>query len=415
MTATSLAAADWLDSAEAALRLGVTPATLRAYGARGLLTLREADGAVLSASLQRLRRRRETPAPCATSPRAPMVARDTPLLVDTALTQIAPDAVWHRGRDAAVLAQSHSLEDMARLLWAAEDDPFSGLAPRPVAMLGADARVRALSFLASRAGVDASIAGRTEAVLVREAAALLSDLADALCGGARGGLIHERLAKTWRLDGVRADAVRQALVLCADDAFDAATLSVRAVAASGAGLAACLLPGAAALSGPAQGGDLHEAALFILEAKRIGDARTAVVERLSRDLPLPGFGHPAHPHGDPRARALALALPWSEDIRELARAAETLGGRAPTLDFALAALGRTLGLPGDAGLAIRLLGRCTGWLGHALEQRRCAAPLHFDARYVGVAPERPKQGASSVTRGVAAEVDAGRAGCADAA
>lgn len=389
-------AADWIDPAIAALRLGVTPDGLRAYAARGLIVQRE-DGAVSAAGLARLMRSR-TPAAGATSAAgeaAPPGTTPSPaFLIDTALTQVTPEAVRHLGHDAATLAQHETLEGVARLLWRTSGDPFAGSKPRPVVMLGADPRARALSFLAARAALDAPSTGRTAEALAGEAGALLVDLTDTLCGASRNGALHERLAKTWRLDGARADAVRQALILSVDEALDAATVAVRAAAASGASLAAALMPGVAVLSGPAETGETQQAGQFIMEARRLGDARAAVKQRLELNLPLPGFGHPAHPHGDPRAKALALALPWSDDIRELALVSEALGGRPYGMDFALAALGRTLGLPGDAGVTLKLLGRCTGWLGHILEQRRSGGPLRYTARYVGPAAAVPRTLAS---------------------
>ena len=392
--------ADWIEPALAAARLGVEPGALGAYASRGLIVQRE-DGAVAAAGLARLVRARcagPSSQAAGSDPAAPSRPAQAPLLIDTALTEVTADAVRHGGRDATVLAESATLEDMARLLWGPGPDPFGNLKPRPVAMLGADPRARALSFLAARAALDAPSAGRADAALICEAGALLTDLADTLCGASRGGALHERLAKTWRLDGARADAVRQALVLCVDEALDAPTVAVRVAAAAGASPAASLLPGVAVLSGPAQTGETLQAGQFIIEARRLGDARVAVKQRLDLNLPLPGFGADGHPGGDPRARALALALPWSDDIGELATMAQALGGRPYTMDFALAALGRTLGLPGDAGVTIKLLGRCTGWLGHALEQRRSGATLRFEGRYVGPAAATVQATATSVSR-----------------
>ncbi len=379
----------WLAADEAAARLGVKVEALKAYAARGLLTLRDTDGAVLAASLLRFARRRPA-SPAAAAEAAEAAAPPSALLFDTALTEITNAAVRHRGRDAVRLADSATLEGVARLLWSegAEDDPFARLPPHPVTMVGADPRARAMALLAGRAALDPPSSGRADAILRREAAALLTDLVDALCGAARSGPLHDRLARAWRLENGRADSIRRALVLCADDAVDASTVAVRAVAASGGSLAACLLAGVAALSGPADTGGALQAGLFIQEMRRSGgDPRTVITQRLSLGLPLPGFGHPSHPYGDPRARSLMQAAPMSDDVREIARAGSQITGSAPNMDFALAALGRSLGLPGDAPLAMKLLGRCTGWLGHALEQRRAEAPMRFTARYVGLPAE----------------------------
>jgi citrate synthase len=66
----------------------------------------------------------------------------------------------------------------------------------------------------------------------------------------------------------------------------------------------------------------------------------------------------------------------------------------PTIDFALAGLGRVLGLPAETPLALFALGRTIGWIGHAIEQYGTGQVIRPRARYVGVAPigDRDTQG-----------------------
>ena len=68
------------------------------------------------------------------------------------------------------------------------------------------------------------------------------------------------------------------------------------------------------------------------------------------------------------------------------RAAQDLTGAAPNLDLALALLGRVVGLPTDAGIAIFAAGRSVGWIGHALEQYSTRRLIRPRARYVGLPP-----------------------------
>jgi citrate synthase len=72
--------------------------------------------------------------------------------------------------------------------------------------------------------------------------------------------------------------------------------------------------------------------------------------------------------------------------RELATAAEAVLGEAPTLDFALVAVARALGLPSGAALTLFAIGRTIGWLGHAIEQYEANAIIRPRARYVGPTP-----------------------------
>jgi len=107
-----------------------------------------------------------------------------------------------------------------------------------------------------------------------------------------------------------------------------------------------------------------------------------------------------YPNGDPRGRLLldllAAAYPASPALalaREVAAATLELLGDHPTLDFGLATLERTLGLPAGGGLMLFALGRTAGWIGHAIEQYAADTLIRPRARYVG---ERP--GADSEVR-----------------
>ncbi len=61
-------------------------------------------------------------------------------------------------------------------------------------------------------------------------------------------------------------------------------------------------------------------------------------------------------------------------------------GEAPTVDFALVAVARSLGLPNGAALTLFAIGRTMGWIGHAIEQYTEAAIIRPRAKYVGDAP-----------------------------
>ena len=58
----------------------------------------------------------------------------------------------------------------------------------------------------------------------------------------------------------------------------------------------------------------------------------------------------------------------------------------PTVDFALATVARTLGLPPGGAVALFALGRTVGWIGHAIEQYRSGSLIRPRARYVGEQP-----------------------------
>src|SRR5690606_21355276 len=110
---------------EAAAELGVSVATVYAYVSRGLLRSLPQPGSrrrlYRRDDLRALREGREVPADMA-SPLAP---------IESGITLLRGDAVFHRGRDLADLARRSSLEAVARLMWdIADPDPFA--LPPPV-------------------------------------------------------------------------------------------------------------------------------------------------------------------------------------------------------------------------------------------------------------------------------------------
>jgi citrate synthase len=153
-------------------------------------------------------------------------------------------------------------------------------------------------------------------------------------------------------------------------------------ASTGASLAASALAGLCALSGPLHGGMAPRVEAFLAEARRIG-AEPAVRARLAQGLRIPGFGHPLYPGGDPRARALLAAFAPPPDFEAARLAAESLTGERANVDYALTALVAALGLPGEATFLLFAIGRCAGWLAHALEQVQTGQLIRPRARYIG--------------------------------
>jgi citrate synthase len=180
--------------------------------------------------------------------------------------------------------------------------------------------------------------------------------------------------------------IRRALVLLADHELNASTFAVRVAASTGASLAAAILAGFAALSGPRHGGAAMGVRAMLADAKRDG-ASAAVTQRLAEGRGLPGFGHPLYPQGDPRATALLAHLTVSPGTAALRRAAKAATGLLPNVDFALVALTETMDAPTDAAFGLFAVGRTAGWIAHALEQARTNALIRPRARYVGPPPE----------------------------
>ncbi len=371
---------EYLSSAEAAELLGVKPSTLYTYVSRGLLRSVADPGSrrnrYLRAEVEQLRARsraRVGPGPAAADARQ----GGAPVL-DTSIGSIEPDGPRYRGlRALDLVRRGATLPEVAGFLW--EDDVDWELAPDedargfgaelatlvPDGTTALDRLALALPFLAAHDPARFEAGPTLERARARR---LLPTLAAVL---GLGDL----------LDGPTAATVHAAAVLCADHGLDASTFAARVTASTGADLYACLIAGAAALSGPRHGGACERVEALLADAERVG-AERAVHERLRRGEVVPGFRHPLYPDGDPRTPPLMTAAddPLATEVVEVMSDA---GFDPPTVDFGLVAAARTLKLPPGGGTALFALGRCVGWIAHVLEQRTSPDLLHPRSRYVG--------------------------------
>jgi len=378
----------WLEGSAVAARLGVKPQTLYAYVSRGRIEARpdpvDPRKSLYSADdVSRLLERKSQGRKPADVARG-AIAWGEPVLA-SAITDVAGGRLYYRGADAAVLAETETLEAVALRLWACDDPEVFAREPGPRVRMRGSFPARAFAALAAREGAEPPALGRGPAALWREGAGLMGDLAGAFGEGVQDGPLHLVLARAWGLSEAQADLVRRALVLLADHELNASTFAARVAASTGASLSAAVLAGLAALSGPRHGGVAGRIAAFIDEAGRDGPSATVKAYIARGDAP-PGFGQRPYPAGDPRARALFSAFRPSKELLELKAAGEAYTGQSANIDFALAALTRTLGLEPEAAFALFAVGRSTGWIAHAIEQLETGALIRPRARYVGPPP-----------------------------
>jgi citrate synthase len=217
-----------------------------------------------------------------------------------------------------------------------------------------------------------------------EAAGVLGTLIQSMLNSSSQdrGPIHVQIASVWGRPEA-ADVVRRALVLLADHELNASTFATRVAISTGAPLSAGVLSGLATLSGPLHGRATLGVQEIIAAAHRLG-AAGAVREWLAQGRPIAGFGHPLYPAGDPRATALLALLAPGREYVDLTRVVEEVIGERPNVDFAMAVLTKGYRLPPEAPLMLFAMGRCVGWLAHAIEQATTGVhPIRPRARYVG--------------------------------
>ena len=366
----------WIDRSAALSRLRVKAQTLYAYVSRGRIRVQPdpADSRrslynaadIAGISLRKVRGR--SPGRIAAS----SMDWGEPA-IETAISSIENGQLRYRGKDAIAFASAATLEEAAQLLWRCDDRPeFAGRAA------GTDQNP--FSLLADRVINSEPILGQDQQNLVRDAAAILGDLA-LVCGARKGSQpLHQRLARGWRGGEALAERLRQALVLMADHDLNASTFAARVAASTGASLPAAVLSGLCTLSGPRHGGAGEALQHLLRDARHIG-ASAAVQQWFLRDRMLPGFGHNLYPEGDPRASAMLADLEVGDDMKDLAKAVFDCSGLLPNCDYALAAMAATHSLPTDAPFRVFLLGRVVGWCAHVMEQKDDGKLIRPRGRY----------------------------------
>ncbi|WP_235025960.1 citrate synthase family protein [Caballeronia arationis] len=381
---------NWMTQEEACEALGVRQQTLYAYVSRGQIEVRgdpahsnrklyrEADIAALL-SKRKLGRARKSIA-------ASTMAWGEPI-VSTRISTVVRGRLYFRGADAIQLSDHATLEAVAQLLL---DSATLPQFPSFPAVHGIDAsQARAYAAIGHAAAEGKSAQGLPVADMCQEAAALIGRLASGLIDLPAGAEpLHLRIARAWNAEG-HADLLRRALVMLADQELTSSAFAARVTASTGASLGACMLSGLATLSGVLHGNaNVRVRALFD-DVKQSG-IETAVQRWMSSGAPLPGFGHPLYPQGDPRAQALLQAFEPSEQSRTLIAHVESLTGLKPAIDVALACLADYCKLPDGAAYSLFAIGRSVGWMAHAIEQFLSGSLLRPRAHYIGPAIDEIK-------------------------
>jgi len=398
----------YLNAQEAADELGISLPTLYAYVSRGLIRSEEGGDnkrarRYYSDDVQKLKARKE-------SRRNPEKLTEGALhwgvpLMDSAISLIANGRVYYRGYDAAELAVTHSVEQVAALIWTddfnAADTLFSTAMPVPPLAdmwnrLTPIERFQALLPLAAHEDFTAydlrpAAVAQTGARILQLLAAIAANLDDKTSG------IVDTLQRGWLPDQPEAaPLLNAALILCADHELNVSSFAARVVASAGSTPYAVVSGGLAAMQGIKHGGHTERVEAFLNDiavASNAADVRQTLAARLRRGEAISGFGHKLYPDGDPRAalllRLTADTYPDSPAValaQSISGEAFNLLGEHPTVDFALAMLARAAALGPGRALALFAIGRTIGWIGHATEQYAADSLIRPRARYVGRQP-----------------------------
>jgi citrate synthase len=388
----------YLDAKAAALRLGVTRATLYAYVSRGLIRSRVEPGRrsrqYYAEDVERwLKQQSGRRDPGRVAEQA-LFADGLPVL-SSALSLIDAGKLYYRGQEVIALSRERTFEEVIGLLWGADYQPPSDAHSSSSAEQKRLSRLHFAAacqcWLAQAESRDLGAYNLSPEAVRRTGARIVGGLA-ALGAGASAAprSVATALARAWGVkgrSGVR--ALEAALVICADHELNVSAFSARAIASAGATPYMAVSGALAALTGHRHGGHLERVAALLDET---GEPGWVIAERLRRGQGVPGFGHILYPEGDPRGRALLELCPKNAErarAQGFVDAARSLLGSEPTLDLGLIALARSLGLPASAAFKLFALGRSAGWLAHCIEQYATGELIRPRARYVGPLPTAP--------------------------
>ena len=344
-------------------------------------------------------------------------------VLQSRITQIAPDGLRYRGFAIEDLVRDATYEDVAWLLWTGDvpaDAQRTALhhaiaagmrlppplweaarmlppgAP-PIARL--QALLPLLALYVPELAEDAALPGEERAARLVGAFAVLAGSAlrpvppTALPRGVAATFLT--LARNQEPPPEHVRALEQALILYADHELNASTFAGRVAASTRADLVSAVLAALCALRGPLHGGvDRHVRAL-IAAAEHEG-ARLVVERYVRAGSPLPGFGHAVYRERDPRGvlmRDLARRLAPAAGLERLLAVMEAIETEAArhgcgpmTVDFYTVPLYRALGIPDTLSTLVFATGRMAGWMAHILEQYADNRLIRPRAAYVGPGP-----------------------------
>jgi len=185
-----------------------------------------------------------------------------------------------------------------------------------------------------------------------------------------------------------------------DHGLNASTFTARVITSTGSDLVSAVVGALGALKGPLHGGAPGPALEMVFEIGEASRAEAILRRKIAAGEKLMGFGHRVYKVRDPRADVLAKAAEQmftragDMSLYTLARAveAEALrlleehkpGRRLQTnVEFYTALLLHGLGFDVELFTPTFALSRVSGWIAHALEQRRANRIIRPQSEYVG--------------------------------
>jgi citrate synthase len=201
-------------------------------------------------------------------------------------------------------------------------------------------------------------------------------------------------------DPGRVRALETYLNTVVDHGLNASTFTCRVITSTGSDLVSAIVGAIGALKGPLHGGAPGPALEMVFEIGDASRAESVLRRKIASGDRLMGFGHRVYKVRDPRADVLGAAAErlftrgGDLSLYTLARSVEATalrlleeykpGRRLQTnVEFYTALLLHGLGLDVPLFTPTFAIGRTSGWIAHALEQRAHARLIRPSSDYIG--------------------------------
>jgi citrate synthase len=325
--------------------------------------------------------------------------------------------VWVRGHDLPTLVAWHGFEGTVAALWSG----FAGKNLTRKAMTEALGKARRVAF-DTLSGWLPDAAGRSLFEGVRIAIAAQPDAADATALLASLSVAVPALVRQSRrlppvapdaslttaadllhmLHGADPDPAKVAALdtyftVMAESGLSASAFTARVVASTKASLTASVLAAWCAFTGARHGGAPGPTLDLLDEAEPVDDLESWLEMKLRAGERLMGFGHRVFSGNDPRAEAMRRAMgamgqhAGRLDLASRLEKAVAVAiqrvkpGRTlpPNVEIMAALLLDAVGVPRDAFTLVFAVGRCAGWLAHAMEQQKTGRMIRPVSAYIG--------------------------------
>jgi citrate synthase len=340
-------------------------------------------------------------------------------------TDAVAGMVWVRGHDLPDLVANFGFEGTVALLWDGFVPGRSGGEPEGLSRAGTISALGAARMTAF-AGLDRWLdvaAGRPLFEGMRVGLAALPDSATpaeiagavpvivAAVSRARKGLppVAPDPALTTAADLLRmwhgtpsgpemVAALDTYFTVLAESGLNASSFTARIVASTRASLSAAVLGAWCAFTGPIHGGAPGPTLDMLDEAQAAPDLDAWLEAKLRAGERLMGFGHRVLREIEPRAaeirKALAAMGPMAKrlafashlEARVAAAMDRVKPGRKlpPNVEIMAALVLDAVGFEREAFTPVFAVGRCVGWIAHALEQQKTGRMIRPTSKYVGV-------------------------------